>query len=128
MKPSKKFIVDGNNLVMTLDLMPWDAALGGKIPVDTIDGRINVTIPPRIQTGKKIRVSGKGYIDRKGKRGDLIIMVRIVNPSNITGEAIKLYEKIGFIHEGVKRDEINKNGVWVDSVIMSILETEYESL
>lgn len=42
--------------------------------------------------------------------------------------AIKLYEKIGFIHEGVKRDEINKNGVWVDSVIMSILETEYESL
>ena len=94
MKPSKKFTVDGNNLAMTLNLMPWDAALGGKIPVDTIDGLINVTIPPRIQTGKKIRVSGKGYVDRKGKRGDLIIMVRIVNPSNITGEAIKLYEKL----------------------------------
>ena len=94
MKPSKKFIVDGNNLVMTLDLMPWDAALGGKIPVDTIDGRINVTIPPRIQTGKKIRVSGKGYIDRKGKRGDLIIMVSIVNPSKITGKAKEQYEKL----------------------------------
>lgn len=39
--------------------------------------------------------------------------------------AIKLYEKIGFTFEGVKRDEVLKNDVWVDSVIMSILNGEF---
>ena len=38
--------------------------------------------------------------------------------------AISLYEKIGFIQEGMKRDEINKNDVWVGSIIMSILKNE----
>ena len=36
--------------------------------------------------------------------------------------AINLYKKVGFIVEGIKRDEINKNGIWVNSIIMSILE------
>jgi len=39
--------------------------------------------------------------------------------------AIKLYEKVGFIHEGVKRDEVLKDGKWVDSIIMSILEDNW---
>ena len=98
MKPSKIFSVNGNDLAMTFDLMPWDAALGGKKQVNTIDGRINVTIPPEIQTGKKIRISGKGYIDRKGNRGDLIIMVRLVNPSKITSKAKKLFEELKDIY------------------------------
>ena len=38
--------------------------------------------------------------------------------------AISLYENVGFIVEGIKRDEVWKNGVWVDSIIMSILEDE----
>jgi RimJ/RimL family protein N-acetyltransferase len=40
--------------------------------------------------------------------------------------AINLYDKIGFRTEGIKRDEVYKNGVWVDSIIMSILENEYD--
>ena len=39
---------------------------------------------------------------------------------------INLYKKLGFIIEGVKRDEVNKNGVWVNSIIMSILHDEYK--
>jgi RimJ/RimL family protein N-acetyltransferase len=38
--------------------------------------------------------------------------------------AINLYKKLGFTIEGVKRDEINKNGIWVDSIIMSQLKSE----
>ena len=41
-------------------------------------------------------------------------------------KAIKLYETVGFIHEGVKRDEIFKNGKWVDSIMMSILVNDWE--
>jgi len=98
MKPSKIFTVHGNDLEMILNLMPWDAMLGEKKQIETIDGRINITIPPSIQTGKKIRISGKGYINREGKRGDLIIMVRIVNPNKITENAKELYEKLKTIY------------------------------
>ena len=38
--------------------------------------------------------------------------------------AIKLYNKLGFIHEGVKRDEVFKNGKWVNSILMSIIVDE----
>lgn len=40
--------------------------------------------------------------------------------------AIKLYEKLGFVQEGVKRQEVYKNGDWVDSIIMSILKDEWK--
>lgn len=42
--------------------------------------------------------------------------------------AKNLYKKIGFIEEGIKREEVCKNGIWVDSIIMSILETEYKKI
>ena len=40
--------------------------------------------------------------------------------------AIKSYETIGFVHEGVKREEVFKNGKWVDSIMMSVLKNEWE--
>lgn len=40
--------------------------------------------------------------------------------------AINLYKKLGFVTEGIKREEVYKNEVWVDSIIMSILKKEYE--
>jgi ribosomal-protein-alanine N-acetyltransferase len=40
--------------------------------------------------------------------------------------AINLYNKLGFVKEGVKRKEVLKNGIWVDSIIMSILKSEYK--
>lgn len=93
-KKSGKFEIEGKDLSTTLDVMPWDAALGGEKPVDTLDGRILIKIPPGIQTDSKIRVVGKGYIDRSGLRGDLYIKIRIVNPKVINSEVKKLYEKL----------------------------------
>ena len=40
--------------------------------------------------------------------------------------AINLYNKLGFVKEGIKREEILKNGNWIDSIIMSILKSEYK--
>lgn len=42
--------------------------------------------------------------------------------------AINLYKKLGFIVDGIKREELLKDGVWVDSIIMSILKSDYENL
>lgn len=93
-KKGGRFEIEGKDLFTTLDVMPWDAALGGEKPVDTLDGKILIKIPPGIQTDSKIRVSGKGYIDRSGLRGDLYIKIRIVNPKTIDSEVKKLYEKL----------------------------------
>lgn len=41
--------------------------------------------------------------------------------------AISLYKKLGFIYEGTKRQEIYKNGIWVDSILMSMLKSEYKN-
>ncbi len=76
------------------DVYPWDAALGAKYTVDTLDGRIAVKVPAGVQSGSRIRVAGKGYPVRSGSRGDLFIKVRIVNPARLTSEQKKLYEKL----------------------------------
>lgn len=94
LKSSNKFSIEGNNLTTTLDVMPWDAALGCEKTVETIDGKIMIKVPSGIQTDSKIRAAGKGYIDRNGTRGDLYIKIRIVNPINITREMKELYEKL----------------------------------
>ncbi len=92
--PSARFAPEGNDLITTADIYPWDAALGTKRNVETLDGMIAVKIPAGMQSGSRIRVAGKGYPVRTGKRGDLFIKVRIVNPAHLTGEQKKLYEKL----------------------------------
>lgn len=86
--------LDGSNLQASMDMMPWEAALGAEISFDTLDGRILVRVPPGIQTGNRIRVAGKGYTDKSGTRGDLYIKARIVNPAVLTDKQRELYEKL----------------------------------
>jgi curved DNA-binding protein len=89
-----KFRVNGLDLETTLDILPWDAGLGSEITVKTIDGKILVKTPVGIQTDGKIRIVGKGYRDTHGRRGDLYIRVRIVNPRVLSGELKDEYLKI----------------------------------
>jgi curved DNA-binding protein len=93
-KHGGKYDVDGLNLQTVIDLTPWEAALGAEVSFDTIDGRIIVKVPAGIQTDSKIRIAGKGYRDRNGRRGDLYIKAKIVNPPVLTREEKSLYEKL----------------------------------
>lgn len=88
------FEINGNDLTARIDLAPWEAALGAEVPFDTIDGRIMVKIPPGVQTDSRIRVAQKGYRTSEGRRGDLLLKVRIVNPAPLTREEKELYEKL----------------------------------
>ena len=93
-KDTGKYILNGNDLNYTLDVYPWEAALGAEKPVETIDGRIIMKIPAGIQAGRKLRIANKGYKTRGGKRGDAYVKIRIVNPARITPKMQELYEKL----------------------------------
>jgi curved DNA-binding protein len=92
--PENKFELRGNDLETTMDLTPWEAALGSQVIVETLTGKIKVKIPPGIQSGGKIKIAKKGYKDMKGKQGDLYLNIRIINPPNLTKEEKALYEKL----------------------------------
>ena len=51
--PDPRFQVEGYDLYSSVAVSPWEAALGAKIPVATVDGTINLTIPPGSQGGKE---------------------------------------------------------------------------
>ncbi len=98
-QPDRNFEINGLDLVSTIDLYPWDAALGTETYFETIDGKIFVNIPKGIQSDNKIRVNGKGYRDKKGSRGDLLLRVRIVNPIRLTNTEKELYKKLREINK-----------------------------
>lgn len=90
----KKFTLDGVDLVTNLYVAPWEAALGTKLNISSIDEEILLYIPKRTQCGESLKLKGKGYLDGKGGRGDLIINIQIMNPTDITEEEMKLFEQL----------------------------------
>ncbi|WP_077369354.1 DnaJ C-terminal domain-containing protein [Anaerosalibacter sp. Marseille-P3206] len=96
-KDSSKFKLDGLDLTTKVKLLPWEAALGTQVIVESFDGKIKVKIPQGIDSGQKIRIPKKGYRDMKENEGDLYIEATIVNPPHLTEEQIKLYEKLSEI-------------------------------
>lgn len=86
--------LNGLNVEAPLDLYPWEAALGCRKTVETLDAKISVNIPAGIQTGKKIRIPGKGFPNRHGQRGEMHMRVRIVNPAVISPQAKELFQKL----------------------------------
>jgi len=71
----------GDDLEMRLPLAPWEAAIGAKIKVPTLDGEVPVKVPPGTQNGTQLLVPARGLSTRDGKRGDLFLMVNIVVPN-----------------------------------------------
>jgi curved DNA-binding protein len=89
-KPHARLRPDGRDLRLSLPVAPWEAALGAVVPVDLPGGALNVRIPAGAQTGKQLRVRGKGIPCTPP--GDLYIDIRIVVPPAATPEAKELYE------------------------------------
>ena len=84
---------EGNNIIKKVTITPYEAVLGGNIQVKTFDGDINVKLSPNTQNGQKIRLSGCG-INVNGKIGDMILIVEIQIPKNLSEEEIDLYRKL----------------------------------
>jgi len=92
--PEAGFSFEGSDLVKTIDIFPWQAALGDEIQISTLAEKLNVKIPQDIQTGGKLRISARGYPTKSGKRGALSYIVRIVNPTQLSEDMKKLYRQM----------------------------------
>jgi DnaJ-class molecular chaperone len=77
--PHPTFERDGANLRMNLPVTLYEAVLGGRIRVPTLDGAVEVAIPANTSSGRTMRVKGKGLPSKDGT-GDLYVTVRIVLP------------------------------------------------
>lgn len=89
-----KFKLFGNDLCTELKISPWEAVLGTKINLKTIDEILEVCVPEGIQSGEKIRVQGKGYKDGKGGRGDFVADVKIMVPKKLDLDEREMFEKL----------------------------------
>ena len=96
-KDDKKFKLQGCDMYTDLLITPWEAALGTRVNIQSIDEETKVYIPQGIQSGEKIRIPGKGYKDGKGSRGDLIAEVKIMVPKKLTNEEKKIFEELNIV-------------------------------
>lgn len=102
---SKKYRLHGYDIYTDLYLNPWEAALGTRVKVDTIDDSSNIYVPQGIGSGEKIRIKQKGYKNGKGGRGDLIAEIKIVVPKKLSEEEMEIYKKLKDISKFEPRNE-----------------------
>ena len=91
---NERFYLNGYDIYTNLYLTPWEAALGTRTSVYSIDEKVSVYIPQGIGSGEKIRIQGKGYKDGKGGRGYLVAEVKIMVPKQMSDEEKELFKKM----------------------------------
>jgi curved DNA-binding protein len=87
-----RYRVDGANVYETVPVAPWEAALGAPISVPTPSGTVEVTVPAGSQTGRKLRLKGRGI--PATTPGDLYLILEVVLPPANTPRAKELYEQM----------------------------------
>ncbi|MFW6005339.1 MAG: DnaJ C-terminal domain-containing protein [Desulfonatronovibrionaceae bacterium] len=91
--PHEQFKIDGNNVIYDLPLAPWEAALGAKIRVPTLEGDVNMTIPAGISSGQKMRLKGRG-MGRGMNKGDQMVRIMIKMPRTMSAREKELWKDL----------------------------------
>ncbi len=90
---------EGDNIEIKVPVTVWEAALGAKIEVPTIDGRTLLKIPQGTKNGQRFRLRDKGVLNqRSGERGDQIVEVAIEAPEPRDEETRELLRKMAKLH------------------------------
>lgn len=91
----KKYKLNGRDLYTVIPITPWEAALGTKAKVNSIDDtKTAIYIPNGIQSGETIEIPEKGYKNQNGERGKLIAQIKIVVPEKLTKEETEMFKKL----------------------------------
>ncbi len=108
-KPHPVYTRKGDDIYLEVPVTVYEAALGKKIEIPTIDGTAEMTIPPGVQSGTRLRLKGKGVTNLKTKvRGDQYIEIRIAMPDKISEEDRKKYEELEKSHPYNPRAKLSR--------------------
>ncbi|MFP4630030.1 MAG: DnaJ C-terminal domain-containing protein [Desulfohalobiaceae bacterium] len=91
--PDPRFQVQGKNIIYELPLAPWEAALGTDVQVPTLDGSVQMKIPPGTSSGQKLRLKGRG-LGRGSKQGDQLVQIRIKMPKEMGSKEKELWQEL----------------------------------
>ncbi|MHB8482419.1 MAG: DnaJ C-terminal domain-containing protein [Nitrospiria bacterium] len=94
LKPHPLFKVEGDDVVLTWPIFPWDAVFGTYLEISTLDGPVKLKIPAGSKSGQKFRVKEKGLQKKKGERGDFYVVLQIVLPEKTTEKEKELYKQL----------------------------------
>jgi len=95
LQPHRVFTVSGRDLRCQLPVWDYEAVLGANVTVPTLDGRVSLSVPPGSQTGRVMRLKGRGLPGRAGEpAGDLLYELKVLAPSDLTADELKLMEQI----------------------------------
>ena len=89
---------DGDELHMTVPIAVHEAGLGAKIEVATPDGPARLRVPPGTQSGQRFRLRERGAVGRTGRRGDLVVDVRVMLPKVLDERSKELLREFGQIN------------------------------
>ncbi len=94
-EPNKELQRDGNDLIYSLFVSVPDAILGTTAEVPSVDGKLRIKIEPGTQSGKILRLRGKGIPDINGYgSGDLLVYVQVWIPKSVSSEEKANLEKM----------------------------------
>ena len=91
-KPHPFYRIEGRDLYLDLPVTPWEAALGATVKVPTPGGIVDLKIPPGSQSGRKLRLKGRGLPGNPP--GDEYVVLKIETPEAKTDEQRQLYERM----------------------------------
>ena len=94
LEPHPLYRVSGHDLDIDVPLAPWEAALGAQVEVPTLEGRVQMKVPPGAKTGQKMRLAGKGLPKPGGGAGDLYVVLGVAVPASLTEREKQLYEEL----------------------------------
>jgi curved DNA-binding protein len=95
--PHPLFDVEAHNLLITVPLAPWEAALGCKITLPTLQGKIQLSVPANSQTGQRLRIKGRG-LPLKDSQGDLYAILKVVMPPVADDKTRALWQQLADTH------------------------------
>jgi curved DNA-binding protein len=87
-----RYRVEGSSVYQNVPVTPWEAALGASIPVPTPAGTVEVTVPSGSQSGRKLRLKGRGI--PASQPGDLYLILDVVLPPATSERARELYQQM----------------------------------
>ncbi|KAA8995276.1 curved DNA-binding protein [Affinibrenneria salicis] len=91
--PHPLFDINGHDLQIVVPLAPWEAALGARVAIPTLTGQVSMTIPPGSQTGQRLRIKGKGLVNKK-TTGDLYAALKVVMPPRPDDKTAELWQQL----------------------------------